>query len=137
MKRQLRLLLLLSLLPITVQVQAGELDGRALLCKENRTGINRDYGLVFGDDKVSKWSVVGYERKQQYSVAYKLLGTSLVRWELPQNNESNLLSRETLGHVRTGPYGGKTDGNCSLSSKDQVFRKFDEIIAAARKKNKI
>ena len=50
----------LLLIYIPLNVKAGELDGKALLCKEDRAGINRDYGLIFGEDKVSKWIVVGY-----------------------------------------------------------------------------
>jgi hypothetical protein len=135
-KRQLKFLLLLSLVFFTARTEANELNGKALLCKEERSGINRDYGLVFGDGTVSKWFVVGYQKKQQYTLPYNLSGTNLVKWQRTFEDR-NLLFRETLRHVHIGAFGSKQYGTCDLSSKEQIFRKFDEIISAAKKKNKI
>jgi hypothetical protein len=104
-------------------VQAGELDGKSLFCTNTSDKIHPVYGLVFGSGHVSKYIVKGYIKTSEYTLSYWLTGTKLVDW----NN--GRLNRETL----------KTSHNdqCAISSKTKIFQKLDEIIATAKKKNKI
>ena len=100
---------------------ANELGGKALLC------VSKDmtypvYGLVFDRGKVIKWRVAGYSKVISYTRSYWLVGTKQVAWN------AEPLDRETL---KVG------DDQCSISSKVGIFHKLDEIIAAAKKKNKI
>jgi len=106
----------------TVQA-ANDLDGKALLCySTNRT--HPVYGLVFDKGKVSRWQVKGYSKVTAYNRTYSLHGTERVYW----NSPTGYLDRETL---KVG------NNQCSISTKTEIFQKLDEIVAAAKKKNKI
>jgi hypothetical protein len=106
-------------------VQAGELDGRALLCNSSNDINYPVYGLVFEKGMVSKWQMEGYSKKVSYSASYEVRGIKKVRWWLTY--KWYYLNRETLTIDRD---------QCAVSSKTKVFQKLDEIIATAKKKNK-
>jgi hypothetical protein len=103
-------------------VQAGELDGKALLCTSKYT-TQPVYGLVFDKGKVTKWQITGYSKSTEYNHNYRLDGTTVVRWL-----SYHFLNRETLK---------ANNDQCAISSKTEIFRKLDEIISAAKKTNKI
>ena len=107
----------------TVQA-ANDLDGKALLCFSSNVNY-LDYGLVFDQGKVTRHDVKGYSKVITYNRPYSLEGTKRVGWV------GGLLMRETLT-----VYSGSHD-QCSLSTKIEIFQRLDEIIAAAKKKNKI
>ena len=104
-------------------VQAGELDGKALLCTSNYY-THHVYGLVFEKGKVTRVHVKGYSKSTIYKASYRLYGTKDVRWR----NDSLNLKRETLK---------VSNDQCSISSKTEIFQRLDEIIATAKKKNKL
>ena len=105
---------------------ANNLDGKALVCVgyHKYKYTHPMYGLVFEDGKVSRHVVNGYSKVIEYSVRYKLLGTNKVAWV--DRTEQHSLDRETLQQGTS---------RCTLSSKNGVNRKLDEIIANAKKKN--
>ena len=103
---------------------ANELDGKALLCNNKYETAHPVIGLSFDDGKVSRHEVTGYSKTVKYQRTYWLVGTHGVNWV---GNIS--LNRETL---RTN-----AGYQCSLSSKEEMNKKLDEIIATAKKKNKI
>ncbi|MDC0987348.1 hypothetical protein OAS67_08805 [Alphaproteobacteria bacterium] len=104
-------------------VQAGELDGKALFCSSTNT-LHPFYGLVFDQGKVTRLEVEGFFRSIAYfGRKYKALGTRYIRWR------SNItLDRHTLMVGRD---------QCSISSETDIFQKLDEIIAVAKRTNKI
>ena len=103
---------------------ANELDGKALLCNNKYETAHPVIGLSFDDGKVSRHEVTGYSKIVKYQRTYWLVGTHGVNWV---GNIS--LNRETL---RTN-----AGYHCSLSSKEEMNQKLDDIIATAKKKNKI
>jgi hypothetical protein len=103
--------------------ELDELDGKVLLCV-SKDMTHPVYGLVFDQGKVTSWRVDGYSKVNAYNLSYRLLGTKRVSW----GGAGGFLYRETL---KIG------DDQCSISSKAGIFQKLDEIIAAAKKKNKI
>ena len=107
----------------TVQA-ADDLDGKAVLCTAyNGSSTNNPvYGLIFLKGYVSKWVVMGYSKTTQYTKRYNLNGTKMVSWAFGS------LNRETLKNYKD---------QCAVSSASGVMQKLDEIIAAAKKKNKI
>jgi len=105
---------------------ANDLDGKALLCVSKNVN-DPVYGLVFDQGKVTKHVVKGYSKVIAYNRPYWLEGTQEVLWQI-LSGFSRSLDRETL--VFFGD-------QCSLSTKIEIFQKLDEIIAAAKKKNKI
>jgi hypothetical protein len=109
---------------------ANDLDGKALLYTAyNKATTYPVYGLVFDKGKVSKWQVKGYSKNNPYSRKYLLKGTKTVQWAyLTTYLTTKYLNRETLkiGYDQ-----------CSISSKTEIFQKLDEIIATAKKKNKL
>ena len=110
----------------TVQA-ANDLDGKALICL-TKSDNNSIYGLVFDLGRVTRWQVEGYSKVALYENRnYHLNGTEKVYWH---NNElyRQSLSRETL---KTG------NDQCEISSKKEIFLKLDEIIATAKKTNKL
>jgi len=106
-------------------VQAGELDGKALLCTDGNLATKYPiYGLVFEQGKVSRHDVNGYSKFIKYNSKYRPWGTDLIMsnaWRYPLNRKTLIFG----------------SSKCSLSSKIEIFKKMDEIIAAAKKKNKI
>jgi len=104
---------------------ANDLDGKALLCKNELSKTNPYHGFVFDAGKVTKWVVNGYSKVNPYTrpLHYTLKGLNEVYWE-PQT----WLNRQTL--IVSGL-------QCKISSKKEIFLKLDEIIADAKKKNKI
>ena len=106
-------------------VQAtNDLDGKAVLCVEHDKTV---YGLVFDSGMVTKWIVSGYSKIMSYTDRkYHLDGTNLVKWR--DFGFTAKLNRETLKiwHIQ-----------CAISSKVGIFQKLDEIIATAKKKNKL
>ena len=113
----------------TVQA-ANQLDGKALLCA-SKNEIHAVYGLVFKQDMVTRYEVVGYARTPLYAKKYKLVGTKFVEWGSGTVNWSRL-NRENLEYRSSLGWRDK----CAVSTKAEVFEKLDEIIAAAKKKNK-
>ena len=107
-------------------MQAGELDGKALLCV-SQDKIHPVYGYVFDKGKVTRRQVKGYSKVIKYTKTYSLRGTSIVIWPLGRSRVT-LLNRKTLKI---------NSDQCSISTKTVIFQKLDEIIAAAKKKNKI
>jgi len=110
----------------TVQA-ANDLDGKVLICL-TKSDNNSIYGLVFDLGRVTRWQVEGYSKVALYENRnYHLNGTDKVYWH---NNElyRRSLNRKTL---KTG------NDQCEISSKKKIFLKLDEIIADAKKKNKL
>ena len=105
---------------------ANDLDGKALLCTAyNKATTYPVYGRVFDKEKVSKCQVKGYSKNNPYFRKYFLKGTKTVQWAYLT---TKYLNRETL---KVGY------DQCSISSKTEIFQKLDEIIATAKKKNKL
>jgi len=104
---------------------ANELNGKAVLCKSNVTQFRPSHpvwGLTFVGGKVIRHEVNGFSITRRLGSPYTLNGTTTVTWS------SGYLDRSTL----------KTeDGNCSVSSYDEITKKLSKIIAIAKKKNKI
>ncbi len=108
---------------------ANDLDGKALWCELG------EIGWSFENGRVSKLRVDGYSitNKVDEYLPYKVSGpTSVIWWQSLARKFT--LNREALTVTSTAPY--KTF-RCSISSKTEIFQKLDEIIAAAKKKNKI
>jgi len=107
---------------------ANELDGKALLCG--------GFGFVFEQGKVVRWQVEGYSKVIKYTRPYFVSGPRKVYWQLWDKiwNKYNKygVDRETLQYTTPG-----TSQKCSVSTKTEIFQKLDEIIATAKKKNKI
>ncbi len=110
--------------PVGAAQAATELDGKALLCNNKYETARPVIGLSFDDGKVSRHEVTGYSKTVKYKRTYWLVGTHGVNWV---GNIS--LNRKTL---RTN-----AGYQCSLSSKEELNLKLDEIIAIAKRKNKI
>jgi len=75
----------------------------------------------------------------RYTKPYDLDGTNTVHWDFT-NIHRAILDRETLRVTVSGMVKIPSHGFphlCSISSKTGIFQKFDQIIAAAKKKNKI
>ena len=105
---------------------ASDFDGKALLCT-SRSTIHPVYGLVFDQGKVTKHDVHGYSKIIPYKNDYFLVGLHQVKWISPSKRWV-YLDRKTL----------EVDfSSCSLSSEKEIFLKLDEIITAAKTKNKI
>ena len=104
---------------------ASELNGKAVFCKSNITQFRLSHpvwGLTFVGGKVIRHEVNGFSIIRKLGSPYTLSGTTTVTWS------SGYLDRSTL----------KTkDGNCSVSSYRVITQKLNEIIANAKKKNKI
>ena len=106
---------------------ANDLDGKALLCF-TKSDNNSIYGLVFDLGRVTRWQVEGYSKVALYENRnYHLNGTDQVYWH------SNDLYRRSLNRktLKTG------NDQCEISSKKKIFLKLDEIIATAKKTNKL
>ena len=134
--RKLLVIFTLLFLTCTGTVQAtNELDGKSLLCRKmqhhplQHREITR--GLVFQEGKVIVYGIEGLSTSVMYTSLYRLVGTYLVQWKykIKENGWGHELNRETL----------KTnlDGQCAISSNAEIFQVLDEIIATAKKKNKI
>ena len=107
---------------------ANDLDGKSLLCKNKYSKTNPYHGFVFDAGKVTKWEVGGYSKVKPYHAPriYQLRGSNEVVWR--GTSGTTILYRQTL----------KVSGlPCKISSKKEIFLKLDEIIADAKKKNKI
>ena len=104
---------------------ANELNGKAVLCKSSNTQFrpsNPVWGLTFVGGKVIRHEVNGFSIRRRLGSPYTLSGTTTVTWS------SGYLDRSTL----------KTkDGNCLISTYEEITKKLNEIIANAKKKNKI
>ena len=104
---------------------ANELNGKAVLCKSSNTQFRPSHpvwGLTFVGGKVIRHEVNGFSLTRRLGSPYTLSGTTTVTWS------SGYLDRITL----------KTkDGNCLVSSYKEITKKLNEIIATAKKKNKI
>ena len=110
---------------------ANDLDGKSLLCKKShKNPTSPIYGLMFDKGHVERYEIEGYSKVKKYRVKYNLIGTKVVSWfPLHFGNDERLnLNRETL---MIGSH------QCYISSKKEVFQKLDEVISAAKKKNKI
>ena len=106
---------------------ANDLDGKSLLCL-TKSDNNSIYGLVFDLGRVTRWQVEGYSKVALYENRnYHLNGTDQVYWH------SNDLYRRSLNRktLKTG------NDQCEISSKKKIFLKLDEIIATAKKTNKL
>jgi hypothetical protein len=104
---------------------ASELNGKALFCIGNNTPIPPSHpvwGLTFVGGKVIRHEVNGFSITRKLGSPYTLSGTTTVTWS------SGYLDRTTL----------KTEGgNCSVSTYKEITKKLNELIATAKKKNKI
>jgi len=128
MKSLITAISLTVFLAIPIGVQASELDGKAVLCGADEKSIKQGkdpFGLIFDKGKVAKWVIEGSRKKQLYKWDYYLKGSRQVRWG------GRTLTRDTLEY-----YGGNQWFSCSLSSKDEIFKRMDERIARAKNKNK-
>jgi hypothetical protein len=108
-------------------VQVGDLDGKSLFCTDLDNKTHPVYGLVFEQGKVTRWQVDGFSKKKPYEGnTYYARGTRYIRW-----HRGNLIinfDRHTL----------KVDGDqCLITTPTEIFQKLDEIIATAKKKNKL
>jgi hypothetical protein len=106
---------------------ANDLDGKALRCL-TKSENNPVYGLVFASGRVTRWQIEGYSKVALYENRnYHLNGTDKVYWH------SNDLYRRSLNRktLKTG------NDQCEISSKKEIFLKLDEIIATAKKTNKL
>ena len=110
----------------TVQA-SNELDGKALLCSVHK-GIA--YGLLFDKGKVSKIIAHGHSKAFAYTKNYRVSGTKSVQWALSE------LNRETLTVLTVRGLLDSPD-QCSISSRAEIDQTLDEIIDAAKDKNKI
>jgi hypothetical protein len=116
----------------TVQAANG-LDGKAVFCISG-SEPRFYYGLEFDQGKVTKHDVKGYSKVIAYRVSYRLEGTYQV-WVATAPVAVWVLNRETL---KVGSHHIHPQGNqCSLFSRNEIFQKLDEIIAAAKMTNKI
>ena len=104
---------------------ANELNGKAVLCKSSITQFRPSHpvwGLTFVGGKVIRHEVNGFSITRRLGSPYTLTGTTTVTWS------SGYLNRSTL----------KTkDGYCLISTYEEITKKLNEIIANAKKKNKI
>ena len=107
----------------TVQA-SNELDGKALLCSVHK-GIA--YGLLFDKGKVSKIIAHGHSKAFAYTKNYRVSGTKSVQWALSELNRETLTVRDLLD----------SPDQCSISSRAEIDQTLDEIIDAAKDKNKI
>ena len=108
---------------------ANDLDGKSLLCNNSYiNATNPIYGLVFDKEYVERYEVKGYSKFKKYRAKYDLIGTNEVSWFPLHFGNDERLNRETL---MIGSH------QCYISSKKEVFQKLDEVISAAKKKNKI
>lgn len=126
-------------LAIPFGVQAGDIDGKALLCGD----IPKEYpkgsaayemaakqdpiGLVFDKGEVVHWFIEGYRKKKTENI-YTLRGSNTVYWR-----RGHSVERDTLLFYDRSARGVP----CSLSSKEEIFKKLDERIARAKKSNKL
>ena len=113
----------LSLL-CTVQA-ASELNGKAVFCTSNNTKpppSHSVWGLTFVGGKVIRHEVNGFSITRKLGSPYKLIGPKIVTWS------SGYLDRSTLS---------TEGGNCSVSSYEEITQKLNNLIAVAKKKNKI
>jgi len=108
-------------------VQAGELDGKSLFCTDLNNKTHPVYGLVFEQGKVTRWQVDGFSKKKPYEgKPYYARGTRYMEWH--EISTWTKLDRQTL----------KVDGDqCLITTPTEIFQKLDEIIAVAKRKNKI
>jgi hypothetical protein len=114
----------------------GELDGKSLLCTAYSKSTKYPvYGLVFDKGIVTRWQVKGYSKVTAYQERpYNLIGTKTVEWMGRRNRGSNTLTHLDRTSLRVLGVG---INQCSISSKDKIFQKLDEIIATAKRTNKI
>ena len=124
------ILTFLIVLFVTLPVRAGELDGKALWCELDKFGWSFDKG------RVSKLRVDGYSITNTANefYPYKVSGPKTVIWWRKLHAGKFTLNRETLTVKANTP---PQTFRCSISSKAGIFQKLDQIIAAAKKKNKI
>jgi hypothetical protein len=108
-------------------VQAGDLDGKSLFCTDLHNGHHPVYGLVFEQGKVTRWQVDGFSKKKPYEgKTYNEKGTIHIYWNAGAG--WIYLDRRTL----------KVDADqCSITTPTEIFHKLDEIIAVAKRTNKI
>jgi hypothetical protein len=102
-------------------VQAGDLDGKALLCTDGNKSFTYTFGLVFDQGKVTSWMVKGYIKTIQYTQQYQLRGTTYVDWKFGS------LNRETLKALHLG--------QCAVSSKTKIFQNW--MKSSQRQKRRI
>ena len=108
-------------------VQAGDLDGKSLFCANLNYKSVPVYGLVFEQGKVTRWMVQGYSKEKTYEgKTYSVRGTRYVEWFYVGARVK--LDRQTLM---------VNADQCSITTPFEIFQKLDEIIATAKKKNKI
>ena len=109
-------------------VHANQLDGKALVCV-NKYGVTN--GLLFANGQVTVYYVKGYEIIEGKSVVYDYDGTSTVKWFYIENMSPKtfILDRETLKI--------NYHGDCELSTEGKIRSILNNIIAKAKKRNKI
>ena len=76
-------LTLAVLLLIPFGVQAGEIDGKAVLCDANEQTIKRGedpFGLIFENGTVAKWGIKGYRKVLIHEAGYTTKGSKEIEW---------------------------------------------------------
>ena len=103
------------------------LDGKALVCV-NAGGFTK--GLLFANGLVTVYYVGGYEIIKGKSVVYDE-GTYTVEWFYIENltPKTFILNRETLKI--------NYHGDCELSTEGKIRSRLNNVIAKAKKRNKI
>jgi hypothetical protein len=109
-------------------VQAGDLDGKSLFCTDVSDKTHPVYGLVFDQGKVTRWEVNGFSKTNPYAgKSYTTKGTRYIQW-----HSSRILIQKLDRHTLK-VYGDQ----CSITTPTEIFHKLDEIIAVAKRTNKI
>jgi hypothetical protein len=79
--------------------------------------------LVFEKGMVSRYQIDGYSKRRAYRMPYHLQGTNKVGWGR-LGWWHGMFYRENLNNW---------NDPCSIPSKNEIFKKLDAIIAAAKK----
>ena len=115
-------------------MQAGEIDGKAVLCDtdEHAVKTGKDpFGLIFENGKVAKWGINGYRKVIIHETNYTIEGSKTIEWW--KYGIRQYLPRDKLFYHSEVSGGAK----CSLSSKVEILKKLNEHISWAKKKNKL
>jgi hypothetical protein len=109
-------------------VQAGVLDGKSLFCTNTSDKTHPVYGLVFEQGEVTRWQVDGFSKTKRYEgKSYTTKGTRYIQWHSSGLHYPKL-DRQTLKIY---------SHQCSITTPTEIFQKLHEIIAVAKRTNKI
>ena len=111
---------------------SGGLEGRAIYCLEKKITSPQARGFVFHELQVAEYKIVGYSIKKGYVTKYDERGAIEVFWRGLQN------TRVTLNRASLELRIAQLDRyQCEISSKETINSKLQDLINAAKKKNKI